>query len=291
VNILKIVFRTLFKAIISALEALLAVVRNLNEWAKENSLPFFLGLGAILLGFLFLLRACADDTNDAASVATIETTTEVSTTTTTIVLSTTTSTVQLPTTTVDVAAPVLIPVKTTTTVNAPTRTTTTTVAPTTTVAATTTVAPSTTATPSTTAATTTTTVPPTTTTTIAPRTVTFTFVDEMWSENDKETTVTNIASLTSTEATWVKALPNGTARFTFRMYLYHNYRPFYPYLTRLTNVVGATCVDDGAQLASYRKTTAPAFAPDTNSYVTVTCDATGTGSISIPLTYVPPPSR
>jgi hypothetical protein len=91
--------------------------------------------------------------------------------------------------------------------------------------------------------------------------------------------------VSATDSTWVKSLPNGTTQFKFRMYRYRNPLGYYP--TRFSDVVGATCVDDLVQDNSVDRVR-PAFAPDTNSYVTVTCDATGTGPITVPLVYSHP---
>jgi hypothetical protein len=281
---------------IDALKSVLALFKKLSELfasavgvdqSVKAVMAIFYGLIiAMLLALILILRSCVGDTDEVASTSTTEqiaTTTQPPPTTTT-----TTTTVPEPTTTMSV--PILNPVSqggqtekaTTTTEKPPTRKITpkTTVAPTTS----TTVAPTTTAAPETT-----TTLPPTTTTTVPPRLVTFTFVNDdlfqtQWTDTQKTSSITDFVSVSATDSTWIKSLPNGTTQFTFRMYLYRN-PGFYP--TRVIDIVGATCVDDRVQNNSVGRIR-PAFAPDTNTYVTVTCTATGTGPITIPVVYSHP---
>lgn len=284
------IFKILARVAIDALKSVVALFKKLSELiasavgvdqSVKAVMTIFYGLIiAMLLGFILTLRSCAG----SDEVATTSTTVEIATTTeappTSTSTSSTTTTVPEPTTTTLV--PVLNPVSqgsqeekaTTTTVKAPTRKTTpkTTVAPTTS----TTIAP-------------TTTLPPTTTT-VPPRLVTFTFVNDeisatQWTDTQKTSSITDFVSVSSTDSVWVKSLPNGTTQFKFRMYRFRNPLGYYP--TRFSNVVGATCVDDLVEDYGVGRVR-PAFAPDLNSYVTVTCDATGTGSITVPLVYSHP---
>jgi hypothetical protein len=274
-------------ALFKKLSELIASAVGVNESVKAVQAIFYGLIIAMLLAFILTLRSCVGDTDEVASTsstAQIATTTEASTTTT----STTTTPVPAPTTTTTSVA--LAPVsqgdqaeKPTTTAKEPTRK----ISPKTTMApmTSTTIAPTTTATPETT----TTTLPPTTTM-VPPRLVTFTFVNDdisqtQWSDTQKTSSITDFVSVSATESTWVKSLPNGTTQFKFRMYRYRNPLGYYP--TRISDVVGATCTDDLIQDNSVGRVR-PAFAPDTNSYVTVTCDATGTGPITVPLVYSHP---
>jgi hypothetical protein len=290
------ILRLIARAAVDALKSVLAYFKKLSELiasavglnaaVKAVLVAVYAVFIALILGAILTLRSCAGDTDEVAATSTTEqiaTTTEPPPTT-----STTTTVAPEPTTTTSV--PILNPVSqggqteraTTTTVKEPTRKITpkTTVAPTTS----TTVAPTTTAAPETT-----TTLPPTTTTTVPPRLVTFTFVNDdlfqtQWTDTQKTSSITDFVSVSATDSTWVKSLPNGTTQFTFRMYLYRN-PGFYP--TRVIDIVGATCVDDRVQNNGVGRI-GPAFAPDTNTYVTVTCTATGTGPITIPVVYSHP---
>ena len=291
-EIIKLIARVtinLMKGLVASFKKLsesIASAVGLSESVKTVLVAMYAVLIAMLLAGILTLRSCTGETDEVAATSTtaqLATTTEPPPTTTT-----TTTTLPEPTTTTSV--PILNPVSqggqaakaTTTTVKEPTRKTTpkTTVAPTTS----TTVAPTTTAAPETT-----TTLPPTTTTTVPPRLVTFTFVNDdlfqtQWTDTQKTSSITDFVSVSATDSTWIKSLPNGTTQFTFRMYLYRN-PGFYP--TRVIDIVGATCVDDRVQNNSVGRIR-PAFAPDTNTYVTVTCTATGTGPITIPVVYSHP---
>ena len=264
------------------------------------TIVFILVLGALLA----LLRSCGeDDSSDSVGNAVTSSSTSIPAPVVTIA-STTTSSVPASSTTVEVSTTlttakatentaVVKPTQTTaakrtTTSTAPTTATTT--ASTTTTPPTTTVASTTTAATTTTAAATTTTAAPTTTTTttVAGRAVTFDFVGT-WSASEKTATITNVTSLASVDySAWRGTLPDGTTSFSFRMYRYlNNWYTLHPgsgdsnHPTEYDAAsVNTNCVDGGSQndlgqgvMAGY--------------YRVVTCTATGTGAISIPLMYVP----
>jgi hypothetical protein len=273
-------------ALFKKLSELIASAVGVNQYVKAVMAIFYGLIIAMLLALILTLRSCVGDTDEVASTSTTEqiaTTTEPSTSTTT----STTTTVPQPSTTTSV--PILNPVTqggqtekaTTTTEKEPTRKTKpkTTVAPTTS----TTIAPTTTVeatvvetAPPTTASTT------TTSTTIAGRVVTFDFQATM-SAADRASTIpagdiTAVISVDTRVSTAV--LPDGATSFSFKLYRFTNMdERGVMYVPNSTN---ATCTDGGSQndlghgiMAGY--------------YRVVTCTATGSGPISLPIIWEGPP--
>ena len=254
-------------------------------WGVWNVFVSLLAILVLIAVTTSLLRSCGGDdpvSSDASDTSISMTTTEPSTTSTTVAVQSTTTSPAVASSTVAVsiaASPspqttVKTVVETTIARRAKTTTTPPTTAPVTTIAATTTVPPT------------------TTTSTIAGRIVTFDFVGT-WSAAEKSATIdtnkNNDFSLQAVNTSaWTAVLPDGTTTFTFRMYRYLN--AWYTanpgsgdsnhptnYAASSTN---ATCNDGGSlnsigpgQMAGY--------------YRLVTCTATGSGAIVLPITYTP----
>jgi hypothetical protein len=87
--------------------------------------------------------------------------------------------------------------------------------------------------------------------------------------------------LTSLDTTaWTAVLPNGTTSFSFKLFRFRNVGEIG--VTYVPSSTNASCVDGGSQteldhgiLAGY--------------YWVVTCTATGSGPISLPIIWQPPP--